>query len=383
MRERSWNTARASGVTIPQFFAPDFGVVFKHRIIHAPAPEWRAEVDVPALPGQVGAPERRPRGFAQHVLGEIHDFLIARIRLIQLEHGELGVVPGRHAFVAEIPVDLVDALETADDQALEIQLGGNAQVELQIERVVMGHERSRRRPSRNHVHHRRLDFHEPARLGFQPLAHETDCPRTQGKRIARFGRDDQIDISLAVALLDVGQAMPLVRQRAQRLGQQAQAIDLDRQLAGARAHQFTLGTNDVADVPALERLVGFSQGRALQEQLDLPAHVLEGDEAGLAHDAPREDASCHANPARQCGNRLGGAGVDIGEFRLQVAGKCIDAEIVRVGVAVFAQAVQFLATLGNQFVLVRRNGGRGNRRLCRIGRNAVGHFRGSLQGCRE
>ena len=177
--------------------------------------------------------------------------------------------------------------------------------------------------------------------------------------------------------------MPLVRQRAQRLGQQAQAIDLDRQFAAARAHQLALGTDDVANVPALESLVGLRQRRALQEQLDLPAHVLDGDEAGLAHDAPREDASRHADPARQRGNRLGGAGFDIGKFRLQVADKGIDAEIVRVGVAAFAQAVQFLATLGDQFVLVRRNGGRGNRGLCRIWRNAVGHFRGSLQGCRE
>ena len=171
-------------LTIPQFLAPDFRIVLKHRIIHAPAPEWRAEVDVPALPGQGGAPERGPRGFAQHGLGEIHDLLIARICLIQLEHGELGVVPGRHAFVAEIPVDLVDAFETADDQSLQIKLRGDAQVELQIERVVMGHKGARRRPARNHVHHGRLDFHEPARLGFQPLAHETDCPRTQGKRMA-------------------------------------------------------------------------------------------------------------------------------------------------------------------------------------------------------
>ena len=107
-------------ITIPQLLTLDFGIVLEHGIIHSPAPERRAEVDIPALPGQRGAPQCRLRGFAQQRFGQIHDLVIARIGLIQLEHRELGVVPGRYAFVAEIPVDLINALETTDNEALEI-----------------------------------------------------------------------------------------------------------------------------------------------------------------------------------------------------------------------------------------------------------------------
>ena len=39
------------------------------------------------------------------------------VGLIELEHRELGVVPRRQAFVAEHAVQLVDALEAADEQA--------------------------------------------------------------------------------------------------------------------------------------------------------------------------------------------------------------------------------------------------------------------------
>jgi hypothetical protein len=59
---------------------------------------------------------------------------------------------------AEVAIDLVHALETADDKALQVQLGRDAQKELHIERVVMGEERPRQRTARDRLHHRRLDF---------------------------------------------------------------------------------------------------------------------------------------------------------------------------------------------------------------------------------
>ena len=84
---------------------------------------------------------------------------------------------------------------------------------------------------------------------------------------------DQVDVALAVARLGVGQPVPLVRQRPQRLRQQAQPLDLDRQLAGLRAEQRALGAEDVADVLVLERRVAVRTQRVLlQEQLDLAAH---------------------------------------------------------------------------------------------------------------
>jgi hypothetical protein len=41
---------------------------------------------------------------------------------VRLEHGELGVVGVVRALVAEIPADLEDLLDPADDQALQVKL---------------------------------------------------------------------------------------------------------------------------------------------------------------------------------------------------------------------------------------------------------------------
>ena len=72
--------------------------------------------------------------------GEVHQVVVVGVGLVELEHGELGVVLGADAFVAEVAVDLVDAVEAADDQPLEIELRRDAQEEVEVERVVVGGE---------------------------------------------------------------------------------------------------------------------------------------------------------------------------------------------------------------------------------------------------
>ena len=104
------------------------------------------------------------RQLQEHRLGQRHQVLVGRVRLIELQHRELGVVLARQPLVAEVAADLVDALEAADDQPLEVQLGRDAHVEVEIERVVMGRERARRGAAQDRVHHRRLDLEEPARV---------------------------------------------------------------------------------------------------------------------------------------------------------------------------------------------------------------------------
>ena len=92
------------------------------------------------------------------LLGELHQVVVVGVGLVELEHGELGVVLGADAFVAEVAVDLVDAVEAADDQALQIELRRDAQEEVHVERVVMGLEGPRRGAAGDLLHHRRFDF---------------------------------------------------------------------------------------------------------------------------------------------------------------------------------------------------------------------------------
>ncbi len=49
---------------------------------------------------------------------------------------------------------------------------------------------------------------------------------------------------------------------------------------------------------------------------------------------------------------LGSPMFDVGEFGLQVAGERVDLEVVRERHALLAQRLQFLATLGDEFVFV-------------------------------
>src|SRR3546814_9450761 len=71
--------------------------------------------------------------------------LIVRVRLVELQHREFGIVARRESFITEVAVDLVNLLETANDQSLEEQFRRDAQIQIAIERVVMCHERPRRR----------------------------------------------------------------------------------------------------------------------------------------------------------------------------------------------------------------------------------------------
>ena len=75
-----------------------------------------------------------------HRLGAVADCCAVAVGLVQLQHCELGVVLLVEAFVAEVAVDLVDAGHAADHEALEVELGGDAHVEVDGEGVHAGDE---------------------------------------------------------------------------------------------------------------------------------------------------------------------------------------------------------------------------------------------------
>ena len=220
----------------------------------------------------------------QHLLDEIHQVAVVRIRLVELEHRELGVVARREPFVAEVPVDLVDTLETADHQSFQVELRRDAQVHVDAERVVMRDERPGHRTARDRLHHRCLDLKEAPCIEHVTQETHEGCALLEHRTAVLV--HDQIDIALPIARLGICKAMPLVGQRLQRLHQQTQSVHAHRQLAGLGAEQHALGAEDVADIPAFEIVVRLLAERlALHEDLDLPGGVLELGEARLAHDA--------------------------------------------------------------------------------------------------
>ena len=96
----------------------------------------------------------------EHRLDALHRVAVVGVRLVPLEHRELGLVLVRDALVAEVLADLVDALEAAHDQPLEVELGRDAEVEVGFELVRVRDERVGERAAVARLEHGRLDLDE-------------------------------------------------------------------------------------------------------------------------------------------------------------------------------------------------------------------------------
>ena len=271
------------------------------------------------------------------LVGHVGDQLLAAlggrpvvgIGLVPLEHRELGVVLVGHALVAEVLAQLVDALEPADDQALEVELGRDAQVQRAVELVVVRRERPRQRAAVDRLEHGRLDLDKAPLV--EPAAHRADDLRPQDEQLARLLVGHQVELAVAVAQLDVGEAVVLLGRWAQRLREHAEVLHAQRQLAAAGAQHAALCADQIAEVEAeqaLERLL--AEVVDARHQLDAPGAIDDVEERRLALLAPRRQAAGDA-PAL-----LGlGTGFESFERRLDLG----DRRDVRVGVRERVDAV--------------------------------------------
>ena len=184
------------------------------EVFNRDAAECRAEIERLALILHLARAADHVRDALEHPLHHVHQIAVVGVGLVQLEHGEFRVVPRRQPFVAEVAIDLVHALEAADDEPLQVQLGRDSQVHIDVERVVVRDERLGDCAARNHLQHRRLDFHEVERI--EEPAKVLHDARACAEHFTALVADDKVDVALPVTLLDVGQPVPLVRQRAER-----------------------------------------------------------------------------------------------------------------------------------------------------------------------
>jgi len=229
--------------------------VLLHRLRHRQAAEAPCETDVVALPGDVGRSENGLGRAGEQILEQIHHVVEIGVGLVELDRGELRVVLGVHALVAEDAADLVHAVEPAHNEALEVQLRRDAEVHIDVERVVVRDKGSGRRAAGDGVEHRGLDLHIAAVV--EELAQVLDELAADLKVAAHLGVDDQIDVALTVARLAVGQAMEFFRQRQKRLGQQRDLLRAHAHFTALRAEHLAVDADDVADVVFLKAVVGF------------------------------------------------------------------------------------------------------------------------------
>ncbi len=155
-------------------------------------------------------------------------------------------------------------------------------------------------------------------------------------------------MALAIAGFHVGHAVELVGQRAQALGEQADRAGVHGEFARLGLEQIAGGADDVADIPGLERGVEFfADGIAGHVQLDAAGHVLDREEACLAHDTFEHDAACHDD-----GDRIGFEVFSrfFVESGVQFAGKVFATKIVRIGFASGTPFGELGAAFRNQLV---------------------------------
>ncbi len=200
------------------------------EVDHPPLRQPGAEVDGLAADLDDRRAERIARRLHDELLGERHHVGDVGVRLVGLHHRELGVVPAGETLVAEHPADLEHAVHAADDQPLEVQLEGDPQVQRHVQDVVVGDERAGVGTARVDVQHRRLDLDVAASVERAPEAGDDLVAHLEGA--PGVGVDGEVDVTLAEPGVRIGEAVPLVGQRAERLGEQVDTVGLDRQLAG-------------------------------------------------------------------------------------------------------------------------------------------------------
>src|SRR5436190_22209205 len=91
-------------------------------------------------------------------LSQIHHGVVIAISLIQLKHGEFRIVSGTYSFIAEHAADFIHALDAANEQSLQMQLQCDAQVQIDVQGIVMRSERTCRGSTCDGMQCRRLDL---------------------------------------------------------------------------------------------------------------------------------------------------------------------------------------------------------------------------------
>ena len=215
--------------------------------------------------------------------------MIVGIGLVHFAGGELGVVLGRDALVAKVVGDLVHAVEPADDEPLEIELVGDAQIQRALQLVMVGDKGPGVGAAIDRLQRGRFDLEAAARIEKAP--HGRDDARALDKDVAHLVVGQQVEIALSVARLDVAQTVPLLWHRAQGLAQKGPRGHAHGDLAGAGGKQLAGALAKVAEVHLLTKdVVRFlAQHIALQIDLDGPRAIAQVRKGRFAHDADGQE----------------------------------------------------------------------------------------------
>ena len=206
-----------------------------------------------------------------------------------------------YALVAENPADLIDLVQTTNDQPLEVQLRGDAQVQLLVQGVMVGDERSGVGAGRDRHQYRRIHLDEAAAI--QETADATDDAAAPHEGVGDLGVCDEVEVALAVTGFDIPQPVPFFGQGPHALGENGQAMGLNGRLAGAGAHHVAVDTEKIPEVKVLQQGVLLTQNILPQHGLHRTRSIAQIEKRRATHHAHGHDAPGHAD-ARGAVGRL-------------------------------------------------------------------------------
>lgn len=132
---------------------------------------------------------------AEKILGDLNDVFVVSVGHVKLASGELGIVSQIDSFVTEQTSNLVDTVDSSDNEHFVVELRSDTQEQVHVQIVVMGDKRLGSGSTSNLVHDRGLDFEETEVV--EVAAQESDNLAADDKVVLDTRVKDQIQVALA------------------------------------------------------------------------------------------------------------------------------------------------------------------------------------------
>ena len=268
------------------------------------------EADGLSVDGAFGAAVHRDADAFQQFLGEIHHPVVVLVLHVQFHAGEFRIVVAVHSFVAEVLAHFVYTFETAHDETFQVELGGDAQVEVNVQRIVVCDERTGAGSARDGLQDGSLHFRISGLV--KDGAQGPDHDGAFLERLLHARIDNQVNVTLAVAEFGIFERVvghPVFflyhGQRFQAFGQHRQFAGVYGDLSCLCAEHISFYSDEVSQIEELfeYRVIQFlvlfgTDVIAGDVNLDASFGVAQFGEAGFAHDAAAHYASGDADLTR-------------------------------------------------------------------------------------
>ena len=282
-----------------------------NQLAHRGTAVRRLEINLIAPHLHLRGAVQRQGDTLQHGLHKLHHPVVVLIGHINLHTGELGVVGPVHTLVAEIAAELIHTFIPADDKPFQIQFIGYAQIQVDVQSIVVRDKGTCSGSAGDDLQHRCV--HLQIALLVEVLAHcvHNLCPLHKSLPHVRI--HNQIHITHTVALLGVAEsivhhAVLLLHngQRTEALAKHRQALHMDGNLTHLCDEHITLHTDNVADIQqtlehrVVHRLVlARANLVAFHIQLDSSMRVLQFHKRCRTHNSAAHDATCYTDVLKQ------------------------------------------------------------------------------------